>query len=191
MSVTPNATTTEVQGEDFDAFVILGGSIRVNPNVIRLIREAIALQKWVVAIGTGSQVLIEADLLSGKQVTGFRAIRKDIENAGAAYIDTPTAVDTPLITARRPGDLPIVMSTLFRLLKISTPDQETPLTNYLHDHDWWALGEAWGGTSRAELVKGAEHGHRGRALHPGVAEAVQLSGQRSQCCFSPDRNYRQ
>ncbi|MGI8932925.1 DJ-1/PfpI family protein [Leptolyngbya sp. BC1307] len=153
VSVTPDATTTEVHAEDFDAFVILGGSIRVNPNVIRLVREAIALQKWIVAIGTGPQVLIEADQLSGKQVTGFRAIRKDIENAGATYIDTPTAVDTPLITARRPGDLPIVMATLFRLLEILPPDKELPSTNHLHHHDWWALGEAWGGTSRVELVK--------------------------------------
>lgn len=79
VTVTPDATTTEVHAEDFDAFVILGGSIRVNPNVIRLVREAIALKKWVVAIGIGPQVLIEADQLSGKQITGFRAIRKDIE----------------------------------------------------------------------------------------------------------------
>lgn len=153
VSVAPDATTTEVHAEDFDAFVILGGSIRVNPNVVRLIREAITLKKWIVAVGTGPQVLIEAGQLSGKQVTGFRAIRKDIENAGATYLDTPTAVDTPLITARRPGDLPIVMTTLFRLLEIAAPSKELPSTNHLHHHDWWALGEAWGGTSRADLVK--------------------------------------
>lgn len=153
VTVTPDATTTEVQAENFDAFIILGGSIRVNPNVVRLIQDAIALEKWVVAIGTGPQVLIETNQLSGKQVTGFRAIRKDLENAGAIYIDAPTAVDTPLITARRPGDLPIVMTTLFRLLEISIVHKKLPLTNHLHDHDWWAVSEAWGGTSRVDLVK--------------------------------------
>lgn len=45
------------------------------------------------------------------------------------------------------------MTTLFRLLEISTPEKELPSTNHLHHHDWWALGEAWGGTSRVDLVK--------------------------------------
>lgn len=151
--VKPDATATEVHAEDFDTFIILGGSIRINPNVVRLIQDALALNKWIVAIGTGLQVLIETHQLSGKQVTGFRAIRTDLENAGATYIDTPTAVDSPLITARRPGDLPILMTTLFRLLEISPTHKLLPPNNNLNHYDWWELGESWGGTSRAELVK--------------------------------------
>lgn len=153
LSVVPDATATEVRAEDFDAFVILGGSIRANPNVVRLIQDAIALKKWIVAIGYGPQVLIETHQLAGKQVTGFPAIKTDLENAGATYLEAPTAVDTPFITARRPGDLPIVMTTLFRLLEMATPHKKLPLTNHLHHHDWWALGESWGGSSRLDLVK--------------------------------------
>ena len=153
LSVTPDATAAELKAEDFDAFFILGGSNRVNPNVVRLIQDAIALQKWIVAIGFGPQVLIETHRLAGKQVTGFRAIKTDLENAGAVYLDAPTAVDTPFITARRPGDLPIVMTTLFRLLQLSTHQKKLPQTNHIHHHDWWALGESWGGSSRLDLVK--------------------------------------
>ncbi|MEM6451739.1 MAG: DJ-1/PfpI family protein [Cyanobacteria bacterium P01_D01_bin.105] len=152
LTVAPDATATEVRAEDFDAFVLLGGSIRVNPNVIRLIKDAIALEKWIVAIGYGPQVLIETRQLSGKQVTGFRAIKADLENAGATYLNTPTAVDKPFITARRPGDLPIVMTTLFRLLEIKLPHKTLPITNHLSHYDWWVLAESWGGSSRLELV---------------------------------------
>ena len=153
VTVAPNATAAETSAEDFDAFVLLGGSNRVNPNVVKLIQDAIALNKWIVAVGYGPQILIETGQLAGKQVTGFRAIRTDLENAGATYIDTPTAVDSPFITARRPGDLPIVVTTLFRLLDISIARKKLPLTNHLESHEWWALGESWGGSSRVDLVK--------------------------------------
>jgi len=47
----------------------------------------------------GPQVLIEGDLLKGKQATGFIAIRKDMINAGANYVDEPLMVDGNHITA--------------------------------------------------------------------------------------------
>lgn len=153
VTVTPEATATEISAEEYDVFILLGGSSRVNPNVVRLIQDAIALKKWIVAIGYGPQVLIETHQIAGKQLTGFRAIKTDLENAGATYLDAPTAVDTPFITARRPGDLPIVMTTLFRLLEINIAHKKLPLTNHLNHHDWWELGESWGGSSRLDLVK--------------------------------------
>lgn len=152
ITVAPDATTTEVCAETFDALIILGGSMRANPNVTRLIREAIALEKWIAAVGCGPQVLIDAEQLLNRKVTGFRAIRKDLENAGATFIDAPTLVDGKLITARRPGDLPILMTTLFRLLGLSIPGQALPKSNYI-GHDWWELGAAWGGSSRSDIVR--------------------------------------
>jgi len=152
MTVKPDATTTEVSAEDFDAFVIPGGSIRTNPNVIHLVLEAIAQGKWIAAIGYGPQVLIEADQLRGRQATGCRAIRKDIENAGATYLDAPTLVDDNLITARRPGDLPIFTTTLLRLLELAIEGTTFPDPDE-HTHEWWELGEAWGGSSRGELIQ--------------------------------------
>ncbi|MEL7356638.1 MAG: DJ-1/PfpI family protein [Cyanobacteria bacterium J06560_6] len=152
VAVSPNATATEAHAEDFDAFVLLGGSMRANPNVTRLIQDAVSLNKWIVAIGYGPQVLIDIEQLTGKRVTAFRAIRKDLENAGATYLDAPVVVDAPFITARRPSDLPIVMTTLFRLLEISLPTTVLPQTNALN-HEWWKMGEDWGGSSRADLVR--------------------------------------
>jgi protease I len=153
LTIKPDATATEVSAEDFDAFVIPGGSIRTNPNVVHLVQAAIAQGKWIAAVGFGPQVLIEADQLKGRKVTGSHAIRKDIENAGATYLDAPAIVDEHLLTARRPGDLPIFTTTLLRVLGLTIPDTHLPDTAEVHAHEWWELGAAWGGSSRQELIQ--------------------------------------
>lgn len=152
VSIKPDATATEVSAEDFDALVIPGGSIRTNPNVVRLVMDALIQGKWIAAVGYGPQILIEANQLKGKQVTGCRAIRKDIENAGATYLDAPTIMDGHLITARRPSDLPIFTTTLLRRLDLTIEGTHLPDTAE-HTYEWWELGEAWGGASRREIVQ--------------------------------------
>lgn len=152
VSIKPDATATEVVAEDFDALVIPGGSIRTNPNVVQLVTDANSQGKWIAAIGYGPQVLIEAELLNGKSATGCRAIRKDIENAGAIYLDAPAAVDDHLLTARRPGDLPIFTTTLLGELGLTIEDTYLPDTTK-HGHEWWELGEDWGGSTRRELIQ--------------------------------------
>jgi protease I len=152
ISVKPDATATEVIANDFDALVIPGGSIRTNPNVVHLVTHGIAQGKLVATIGFGAQVLIETDQLKDKQITGSRAIRKDIENAGAVYLDAPTVVDDHLITARRPGDLPIFMATLLRLLGLTIEGTHLPNTTD-HTHEWWELGAEWGGSTRQDIIQ--------------------------------------
>lgn len=39
-------------------------------------------------------------------MTSFYSIRKDLENAGAIWIDKKVVVDGALITSRNPDDLP-------------------------------------------------------------------------------------
>ncbi|ESA36641.1 intracellular family [Leptolyngbya sp. Heron Island J] len=150
--IKPDATATEVSADNFDALVIPGGSIRTNPNVVRLVTNAINQDKWIAAVGHGPQVLIEVDQLKNKQVTGCRAIRKDIENAGAIYLDKPTIVHDHLITARRPGDLPIFTTTLLKHLGLTIKGTDLPDTTE-SDHEWWELGKAWGGSSRRQIVQ--------------------------------------
>jgi protease I len=154
-SVKPDATVTEVRSEDFDAIVIPGGAapdkIRTNPNAVRLVMNAIAQDKIVAAVCHGPQVLIEADQLRGRQATGFRAIRKDMENAGATYIDESAVVDGNLLTARQPGDLAMFSTILLTRLGLniegtSLPDQGD------RNFEFWKLAEAWGGSSRLEIV---------------------------------------
>ena len=94
--------------------------IRVNDQAVRLVINAMAQGKLIAAVCHGPQVLVEADQLRDKQATGFRSIRKDMQNAGATYIDEPVVVDGNLITSRRPGEgLP--MFTTMILSRLGLP----------------------------------------------------------------------
>ncbi len=65
------------------------------------------------AVCHGPQVLINGDLLRGKNATGFVSFAKTCFNAGS-YADEPLVVDGNLITSRQPGDLAI-FTTAFSL----------------------------------------------------------------------------
>lgn len=156
LSIEPDATTTESLASDFDAVVIPGGMapdrMRTNPNTVRFVQEAMAQGKLIAAVCHGPQVLIEGDLLEGKQATGFIAIRKDMINAGAKYVDEPLVIDGNLITSRQPGDLAIFTTAILSRLgyggKEAALPQETDKSA-----EWWKLADAWGGSSKGEIVK--------------------------------------
>ncbi len=157
LSIQADGTTTEAIAAEFDAVIIPGGiapdEMRRNPNTVRFVQEAMAQGKLVAAVCHGPQVLIEGDLLKGKQVTGFIAIRKDIINAGANYIDEPLVVDGNLITSRQPGDLSIFTTAILSRLgyggkDVALPNERDP------NADWWKLADAWGGSTKGDIVKG-------------------------------------
>lgn len=157
LSIQAEATTTEVLANDFDAVIIPGGmapdAMRTNRNTVRFVREAIALGKWVAAICHGPQVLIEGGFLQGRRMTGFKAIRKDLHNAGAIVLDAPLVVDGNLMTSRRPGDLPLFTTAIINRLGLSIPGLTLP-DETDQNAEWWKLGEAWGGSSKHEIVQG-------------------------------------
>lgn len=163
-SIKPDGTTTEARAEDFDAVIIPGGmapdTMRTNMKTVRFVEAAVNQGKLVAAICHGPQVLIEGDLLQGKRATGFRAIRKDMQNAGANFVDEPLAVDGNLLTSRRPGDLPIFTTAILRRLGLSIKEINLPDENTLNA-DWWKLGEEWGGSSKSEIVDGLNTAIRG------------------------------
>jgi protease I len=108
--VTVDAEAGQVSAADFDGVVIPGGYapdlMRRYPDMVKLVREAFEGGKVVAAICHAGWVLVSADLLSGKQATCFFAIKDDLVNAGATYLDQEVVVDGNLITSRAPDDLP-------------------------------------------------------------------------------------
>lgn len=157
LSQQADGTTTEAVASEFDAVVIPGGMgpdrMRVNPNTVRFVQEAMDQGKLVAAICHGPQVLIEGDLLKGKQATGFIAIRKDIINAGANYIDEPLVIDGNLITSRLPGDLAIFTTAILSRLGYAGKEAALPDVGDTKA-EWWKLADAWGGSTKGEIVKG-------------------------------------
>jgi deglycase len=159
-----DATTTDARPEDFDAVVIPGGMapdrMRTNMKTVRFVARALEQGKLVAAVCHGPQVLIEGDLLRGKRATGFRAIRKDMQNAGAHFEDAPVVSDGNLITSRRPGDLPLFTTAILRHLGLRVKGPDLP---ELHDESfaWWRLGEQWGGSTKEQIVDGLNTAIRG------------------------------
>jgi protease I len=60
----------------------------------------------------GPWLLVQADALKGRQATSYKTIRKDVENAGATWVDSEVVVDNGIITSRSPDDLPAFVSKI-------------------------------------------------------------------------------
>jgi protease I len=80
--------------------------MRRDPAMVNLVREVYNRGGVVAAICHGGWMLASAGIVKGKQVTSFFAIKDDLINAGAEYLDREVVVDGNLVTSRMPGDLP-------------------------------------------------------------------------------------
>ncbi len=100
----------EVKAADFDAVIIPGGYapdiMRRYPAMVSLVRDAALAGKVVAAICHAGWMLASADVVRGRTVTAFFAIKDDLVHAGANFVDAEVAVDGNLITSRKPEDLP-------------------------------------------------------------------------------------
>jgi protease I len=108
--VTVDITAKEVQAAELDAIVIPGGYapdiLRRHAEVNGLVRACFDKGKVVAAICHAGWVLVSAGVLKGRKATCFSAIKDDLVNAGAEYVDAEVVVDRNLITSRTPDDLP-------------------------------------------------------------------------------------
>lgn len=100
----------QMDPSEIDCLIFPGGyspdQLRIIPKVLDFVREANKLGKIIAAICHGPQVLISADLIKGKKVTAYEAVKDDLINAGAEFVDEPAVRDGNIITARVPDDLP-------------------------------------------------------------------------------------
>jgi protease I len=111
----------DVRPDDFDLVVIPGGFapdfIRRHPGMIQFVQEMANKGKLLAAICHGPWVLCSTNALRGKKATCFFAIKDDVVNAGASYVDEVVVRDGNVITSRKPDDLPAFMMTIISALK--------------------------------------------------------------------------
>ncbi len=111
----------KAKADDFDAVVIPGGYapdiLRRYEEVNKFVKEMFERGKIIASICHGGWVLVSAGILKGKTVTGFSAIKDDLVNAGAKFIDKEVVVDGNLITSRNPYDLPVFCTEIIKKLK--------------------------------------------------------------------------
>ena len=116
-----DASANEVSTLEFDGLVIPGGYapdiMRRYPKMVQLVKDFFEEKKLVATICHAGWMLASAGILHGKTVTSFFAIKDDLINAGANWIDEEVVVDGNLITSRTPDDLPAFMRAIIKSMK--------------------------------------------------------------------------
>ena len=79
--------------------------LRRSDAVLGLVRDIVDAEKPLAFICHAGWVPISAGVVKGRRLTSVGAIRDDLVNAGADWVDEETVVDGSMITARDPGDL--------------------------------------------------------------------------------------
>lgn len=115
-----DANADEVLSSQFDGIIIPGGyapdHMRRYPAMVNLVKDLFEAGKVVAAICHAGWMLASADILEGRTVTSFFAIKDDLTHAGAHWMDEEVVVDGKLITSRKPDDLPAFMRAVIHAL---------------------------------------------------------------------------
>lgn len=121
-TIRPDLTIDKARVEDFDALILPGG-VR-NPDTLRTSRAAIALirsfddaGKPIGAICHGPWLLLEADVLRGRNATAWPSIWTDLRNAGATVVDEPAVTDGNIVTSRNPDDVAAFTDAVIQLIE--------------------------------------------------------------------------
>jgi protease I len=118
--VTIDTAVDTVTVADYDALLIPGGyspdRLRADENAVAFAKAFLDSGKPVFAICHGPQLLISAQALQGRKVTGWKSIVQDIKNAGAEFVDRDVVEDGNLISSRGPDDIPAFIDAALRKL---------------------------------------------------------------------------
>lgn len=97
-------TLDNIDLDSYELLVLPGGVksmelLRLDNGAINLVREFNKKRKLIAAICSGTMMLISADIIKNKKVTGYYAWKQDIINAGAEFVDNPSVEDDNIITS--------------------------------------------------------------------------------------------
>lgn len=93
--------------------------VRKEEAALAIARHFMQNNKPVVAICHGPQILISAGLVSGKRMTSWPEVGKELKEAGALYEDKEVVVDGNLVTSRMPEDLPYFLREVMKKARVT------------------------------------------------------------------------
>ena len=101
----------DAQSRVFGALLLPGGvanpdQLRTLPHAVDFVREFVQAGKPVAVICHGPWMLVEADVVKGRNMTSWPSVKTDLVNAGAHWIDKEVVIDRGLVSSRKPADLP-------------------------------------------------------------------------------------
>ncbi|ETI62385.1 DJ-1/PfpI family protein [Marinomonas profundimaris] len=101
-----NATFADINAEDYDALVIPGGRapeyLRLNKDVIAMVKHFFDANKPVAAVCHGAQLLAAAGVLTNRKCSAYPACQPEVELANGEFMDIPVdqaVTDGNLVTA--------------------------------------------------------------------------------------------
>jgi protease I len=120
-TVAVDAALGDVDAADFDALLLPGGqmnpdALRLEDRVLELLEDFNEAGKPIAAICHAPWLLVEADIVEGRTVTGWPSICTDLDNAGGIVVDQEVAIDGNLLTSRKPEDIPAFSKALIAAL---------------------------------------------------------------------------
>jgi protease I len=106
-----DVTLESTSPDDYDALLLPGGvmnpdHLRTNEHAVNFVRAFFEAGKPVAAICHGPWLLVEADVVRGRNVTSWPSLQTDLKNAGADWTDSQVVTDHGLVTSRKPDDIP-------------------------------------------------------------------------------------
>ncbi|GEQ32377.1 type 1 glutamine amidotransferase domain-containing protein [Marinilactibacillus psychrotolerans] len=121
-SVTIDKSIDDVSPEDFDALLIPGGfspdQLRKDERFLNFTRSFSNNKKPIFSICHGPQLLINAEVVKGKDITSVSQVAIDLKNAGANFHDKEVVIDdSGLISSRTPDDLPAFNEAMVNALQ--------------------------------------------------------------------------
>lgn len=117
-SVGVDRTLEGCHAADYDALVIPGGrqaadALRREQRAIQFVKEFMAADKPVAAIGDGVRLLIAADTVVGRAIAATGDVADEVRRGGGELVDVAVHVDEKLITSRG-GDLRELNAVILR-----------------------------------------------------------------------------
>lgn len=95
--------------------------LRLNGDVLHLVRFFMGRALPVAAICHGVQILAAADMVRGRRLTAYPAVRPEVEMAGGVYVDVAadrSVVDGNLVTSPAWPGHPAILGEFIRLLGV-------------------------------------------------------------------------
>ena len=101
--VEPNKDIPELVVGDYDVLVLPGGAksmeyMRQDQEVLQFIADFHASGRVIGSICHAGQLLISANLVKGRKISGYYSIKDDINNAGGTYVDAPYVTDDRIVS---------------------------------------------------------------------------------------------
>jgi protease I len=101
-----NATFADVKPEQYDALVLPGGRapeyLRLNKDVLTIVRHFAQGKKPIAAICHGAQILTAAGVVEGRSCSAYPAVEPEVKACGGKWVDIPVDeahTDGNLVTA--------------------------------------------------------------------------------------------